>query len=109
MSAWCSLARGPSFRCSVLVGTLSLVALALAVGIVYWERTHALEQETTRAANLAHALEQQTGRTFQAVDLTLVGIATPSPLRRPCALTTPTSRTRSDEGSSPCRSCGTST
>jgi signal transduction histidine kinase len=42
---------------------------------VYWERTRILEEETTRAAHLAVALEQQTARTFQAVDLTLVGIA----------------------------------
>jgi len=57
------------------MGMLGLAVIALAVGIVYLERVRVIEEETTRAERLVHVLERQTARTFQAVDLTVGGIA----------------------------------
>lgn len=60
-----------------LTGALIVAALAFVVtGVaVYGERVRTLEEGRTVAARLVHVLEEQTARTFQGVDLTLIGVA----------------------------------
>lgn len=53
------------------------VILAVITTLVLWlwhDRTRIFDEGTRVASNLAQVLEEQTGRAFQAVDLTLVGI-----------------------------------
>ncbi len=70
------LAAAPSARAVIATGLLSCLAMALLVGaMVARERQATLQRATRTTAAMTLVLEQHTARTFQAVDLTLAGIA----------------------------------
>jgi signal transduction histidine kinase len=60
-----------------VVTIAAAVMLAVTLTLVLWlwhDRTRIFDEGTRVASNLAQVLEEQTGRTFQAADLTLVGV-----------------------------------
>lgn len=61
---------------AIVVGAVAAILLAIAVvGFLVWiERERVLDEGARTATRLAHLLEEQTARSFQAVDLTLAGI-----------------------------------
>src|SRR5919199_284837 len=52
-----------------------VIIVWLAAGLALWhERSRALQDGEDAAGTLAQVLDEQTARTFQAVDLTLIGV-----------------------------------
>src|SRR5918992_4284615 len=66
----------PGSAAVTMLGAAALIVLGVS-GAALWlwqERARALEEGDRSARTLAHVLEEQTSRTVQAVDLTLMGI-----------------------------------
>src|SRR5690242_17058883 len=63
-------------RLPLVVATLIIVMIGIVVGLRVWhDRARTLDEAQREARNLAQVLEEQTSRTIQAVDFTLIGIS----------------------------------
>ena len=63
-------------RLLLIVAMLIIAMIVTVVGLRVWhDRTRTLDEGRRETRNLAQVLEEQTARTIQAVDFTLVGIS----------------------------------
>src|SRR3954462_14692605 len=62
-------------RLLLIVAMLIIAMIVIVVGLRVWhDRARTLDEGRRETRNLAQVLEEQTARTIQAVDFTLVGI-----------------------------------
>ena len=62
-------------RLPLIVATLIIAMIVIVVGLRVWhDHARTLDEGRREARNLAQVLEEQTSRTIQAVDFTLIGI-----------------------------------